>query len=285
MATKKSSFKSKSLKDYLDAKKRPTRLIGDVERYLLTLPEEDRDYTYIHPSDLIKDDYCLREGFYLLNGYPKKGGNPNLRLQNIFDEGNTIHRKWQSRFEGMNVLWGMWDNGPGTDVRFGLPDCVPAQGRRYREVPVHDWSRLISGKGDGLIVGLGDRAWLELKSVGPGTIRKEAPFLFRSDENEKDAWNNVRKPFPGHLRQTLLYLYLASKTYDFDVQEGVLIYEWKADQSIKEFVVQRDDELILPYLAKADLVVDAVEAEKAPDCNVKEGGCSACKPYGVNDEG
>ena len=88
------------LHKFLDAKKTPTRLIGDIERHLLARPAGDRDYTVLHPSEIIKKDWCKRASYFLLSGHKRIAEKPNLRLQSIFDEGHAIHDKWQTWFQG-----------------------------------------------------------------------------------------------------------------------------------------------------------------------------------------
>ena len=94
------------LKKFLDAKKTTTRLLGDVERHLMRRPLGDRRTDVLHPSEIIKPDWCHRYSYYLLTGGVDKPDKPNLRLQNIFDEGHYIHAKWQTRFQEMGVLYG-----------------------------------------------------------------------------------------------------------------------------------------------------------------------------------
>ena len=77
---------STALKNYLDATKRDYRLLGDVERHILTQPRPVRRTDVLHPSEIIKSDWCHRYSWYLLNGGEPKADKPNLRLQNIFDE-------------------------------------------------------------------------------------------------------------------------------------------------------------------------------------------------------
>ena len=94
------------LQKYLDTKKTETRLIGPIERHLMKRTPDDRSTTVLHPSEMIKADFCYRYSAYLLMGGKKKQDNPNLRLQNIFDEGHFIHAKWQNRIYDMGNLWG-----------------------------------------------------------------------------------------------------------------------------------------------------------------------------------
>ena len=64
------------------------------------------------------------------------------------------------------------------------------------------------------------------------------------------------------------------------VNEIGFLYELKADQSFKEFAVKADFGLVRHVFDGAEMVVAAVEANKAPRCNNNVGGtCSQCDPY------
>jgi hypothetical protein len=64
------------------------------------------------------------------------------------------------------------------------------------------------------------------------------------------------------------------------VEEIVFIYELKADQSFKEFVVKRDPELVQHVFEGAQKVIDAVNAGVAPTCSNNPGAtCKQCSPY------
>lgn len=62
-------------------------------------------------------------------------------------------------------------------------------------------------------------------------------------------------------------------------KEAVLIYENKADQSVKEFVVPKGDFGIKHIFEAAQLIVDSIKAQTPPECNVTMGGCAKCKGY------
>jgi hypothetical protein len=59
------TISNEELKRFLDAKTR-TRLLGDIERYLQKRPKGDRSTTVLHPSEMIKKDFCLRGSYFLL---------------------------------------------------------------------------------------------------------------------------------------------------------------------------------------------------------------------------
>ena len=272
------------LQRFLDAKAKPTRLLGDIERHLMARPAGDRSTTVLHPSEIIKKDFCHRGSYFLLSGYTKIAEKPNLRLQNIFDEGHAIHAKWQRWFQEMGVLYGrfsciscgfsLFDLGPIECPNCGKPTM------EYKEVTLYDDALRIKGHTDGWVKNIGDDTLIEIKSIGPGTIRSSAPNLFMDANGDfMKAWNNVRRPFPEHILQGQVYLELM-KRMGHSVDEIVFLYELKADQSFKEFSVKADFELVRHVFDKAESIVKAVEAGIAPECTNNPGGtCKQCEPY------
>lgn len=271
------------LKKFLDAKRYNSRLIGDLERHLLSRPPGDRDYTVLHPSDMIKKDWCRRAAYFMLNGAPKLGERPNLRLQSIFDEGHAIHAKWQNWFQEMGVLHGQFQCDACGKMTWGTsPDiCEICQHRKltYAEVTLRDDSLRIKGHTDGWIKGIGDDTLIEIKSIGPGTIRSEAPDLFSQAPDFMAAWRNVKRPFNTHIRQGQMYLELM-KRMGHDVNEIVFLYELKADQDYKEFSIKADFEIVRHIFDGAEKVIKAVDKGVAPVCNNNVGGtCAQCGGY------
>jgi hypothetical protein len=149
----------------------------------------------------------------------------------------------------------------------------------YAEVTLFDDNLRIKGHTDGWIRGIGDDCLIEIKSIGSGTIRVEAPqLLMEADNDLNKAFKNIRRPFSSHLKQGQVYLELMHRM-GHDVNEIVFLYELKADQSFKEFSIKRDFELVSHIFDGAQRVIDAVAEGKAPECNVSEGGCKQCSPY------
>lgn len=269
---------------FLDAKAKPSRLLGDIERHLLQRPVGDRRTDVLHPSEIIKKDWCKRGSYFLLNGHTKVGEKPNLRLQNIFDEGHYIHAKWQTWFQEMGVLHGKFKCVSCHEITWGTSpaECSKCGWKtlEYAEVTLVDKELRIAGHTDGWIKGIGDDCLIEIKSVGPGTIRAEAPGLMMdADGDFMKAWGSVRKPFGPHILQGQIYLELMKRMGD-PIDEIVFLYELKADQSYKEFTVKADYELVRHVFDGAKFVVDAVVAGVAPDCSNEPGGtCKQCSPY------
>lgn len=270
------------LKKFLDAKKTETRLIGDVERYMMKRPLDPRRTDVLHPSEIIKPDWCHRYAYYLLNGGTPKKEKPNLRLQNIFDEGHYIHAKWQRRFQEMGVLYGKFQCYSCRKTVFGLsPDKCECgySDLEYKEVALVDEPLRIAGHTDGWIKGIGDDCLIEIKSIGAGTLRFEAPdLLMDADGDVTKAWKNIRRPFRSHLLQGQMYLELVRRMYGEEApKEIVFIYELKADQDFKEFTVKADYEIVERIFFAASKVVKAVEEGVMPECNIDyEKGCKSC---------
>ena len=271
------------LQRFLDAKKREPRLMGDVERHLMRRPLQDRSTTVLHPSEIIKDDFCLRYSYYLMTGGESKKEKPNLRLQSIFDEGHAIHAKWQNWFQEMGVLYGRFQcQHCSTSVTEVSPKwCLNCEDRRmeYKEVTLIDDELRIAGHTDGWIKGIGDDCLIEIKSIGAGTFRYEAPeILMDADGDIFKAFNNIKRPFRSHLLQGQMYLELAHRMFGSEApKEIVFIYELKADQSYKEFTVKADYEIVDRIFFKAEKVMKAIKDGNMPECNVDpENGCKSC---------
>lgn len=272
----------KELKKFLDAKKTTTRLLGDVERHLMRRPVGDRRMDVLHPSEMIKPDWCHRYQYHLLMGGEAKRDKPNLRLQNIFDEGHYIHAKWQSRFQEMGVLYGKFKCLSCKHITFGLSPSCEGCGREdvmeYAEVTLVDDSLRIAGHTDGWIKGIGDDCLIEIKSIGAGTLRFEAPEILADAGGDiAKAFNNIRRPFRSHLLQGQMYLELTHRMFGTEApKEIVFLYENKADQATKEFTVKADYEMVERIFFSAQKLIKAVDAKKMPECNVNPDGCKSC---------
>ncbi|CAB4166959.1 hypothetical protein UFOVP964_58 [uncultured Caudovirales phage] len=272
----------KELKKFLDAKKTTTRLLGDVERHLMRRTVGDRSTTVLHPSEIIKPDWCHRYSYHLMVGGEAKKDKPNLRLQNIFDEGHYIHAKWQSRFQEMGVLYGKFKCGACRHTTFGLSPSCELCGREdtmvYDEITLIDTPLRIAGHTDGWIKGLGSDCLIEIKSIGAGTLRFEAPEILADAGGDiAKAFNNIRRPFRSHLLQGQMYLELAYRMYGEEApKEIVFLYENKADQATKEFTVKADYEIVERIFFSAQKVIKAIEEGHMPECNVSPSGCKSC---------
>lgn len=182
-----------------------------------------RDTAHLHPSEICKRDWCPRASMYQIFGYtPEKTKELSFQTLNIFKTGHDIHDKWQDWLEKAGVL-------------------------SVRELPINSEEYGILGHADGLIEDFHGKAILEIKSVGMGTVRTEDPDLYEKyvtkELDHDEVWSRIRQPFPQHLRQIMLYMFVSG------VHKGIVLYEWKATQSIKEFEVGLQKAIIESILA------------------------------------
>ena len=277
---------SDELKRFLDANKLEPRLLGHLERHLMKRPAGDRRTDVLHPSEIIKKDWCKRASFFLLKGYPKVQANPSLRMQTIFDTGHAIHAKWQAWFQEMGVLHGKFKCDVCDKITWGTSpeECehchAPASKLEYAEVTLVDEGLHIAGHTDGWLKGIGNDTLIEIKSIGPGTIRAEAPAIMsQADGDFMKAWGKVTRPFPSHILQGQMYLELMHRMGN-PVDEIVFLYELKADQSYKEFSIRKDYELVRHIFDQAEILAKQLEADEAPKCNVgANGSCEKCQAF------
>jgi len=275
-------------------------------------PDEGRRTDVIHPSELCKSDCCHRAITMRILGWKVPEGTFNFVLENIFAEGNEIHAKWQKRMAKTGRLWGDWKcrackNGPGVWARqtstpdeLDTPRLAPGSTRVYTNVSqgcvggpyaLHDWeymevpltaedTYLMTGHADG---GLDDYL-VEIKSVGVGTLRVEAPKLMakwltktRQGKSIYDLdalWKDLKRPFTTHVRQANLYLWMA-REMGLPFDHMVFIYEFKPNQQVKEFSIKLNEEILAKLLAQAMIIKRGVDSGVLPPCPA--GGCKQCQ--------
>ena len=288
------------MKALIAPSKQSTLLLGDIQRHMVKSRafEDSRRTDVLHPSDMAKDDWCPRRSAYTIHGVETEVAEevPFHQLLAIFEEGHDIHAKWQRWLGEMGLLWGKW-KCPGCKAEYlgtGGLDCAQcSQPMRYVEVPLDaedDW--LVHGHADGAIE---SRASLiEVKSIGPGTLRIDAPDVVKANTHKtvggmnlldvENIWKEIKRPFLSHRKQLGIYLAIAQKTIPWDVEWGVFLYEFKATQSTKEFKIRADAliKVAEPLLEKAKEVKDAVAAgtpeavARPEDFHIEHKVCKKC---------
>jgi CRISPR/Cas system-associated exonuclease Cas4 (RecB family) len=257
-----------------------TVILGDIQKHVLKRAaveiDETRDLTMLHPSEMCKHDWCWRHDYYRIKGVPidPKGANPSFRLENIWTEGHDIHHKWQGWLWDMRTLYGVfeclschskwWDVSP--------QECfycdAPRSELRYREIPLEAPHLHIGGHSDGGLM-LDQFRLLEVKSIGVNSLRFDAPHLwemYQNNESLDKIWMEINRPFPVHVRQGALYLYMASRGWaEVPVPWSIIfIYEAKWNQQVKEFEVRYNARLVERMLAGAQMVSDGLEVGRPP---------------------
>jgi hypothetical protein len=275
------------MKAYLEAKKHDTVLLGAVDRHLQMLPN-DRDKTVIHPSEMCKADWCQRSTWHRLMGHTAREAPPvPLRLSLIFETGTESGKKWQKWTRDMGILWGMWECRICGHAKLAwsnelggvCPAVVDARHRwKYREVPLRHG--LVGGHADGLVNPTGDENFImENKTIGPGTLR------MLNIEEDPDAthgqFSRITKVLPDHFRQTQIYMRMSQSLVPEvgPINRGVVIYEQKADQQVREFVIEYDPRWTDHLFEAADDIRWSIDKDREVKCPF--GGCSQCEAYEV----
>ena len=277
-----------TLKKLVDIGKANTRVIGSLERFLLAQPAGDpnRRHDVIHPSAMAKDDWCHKaEYFELLGRTPAPSKyKASMKQLLVFDEGHRIHGRYQKWFRDMERLYGLWacTQCPYTEWGFGwneCPSCPVGLVIDYKEVPLWYEPLRISGHADGWLKGFGDDLLLEIKSVGEGTVRFEDPALHSACGGDmKKIWAALKSPFTTHINQVQIYMELMERMGIPDApKEAVFIYESKATQEVKEFVVSKNTFHVQTLFEAAEKIVAAVDKGVPPSCNIDPvNGCYKC---------
>lgn len=281
-----------NLRALLQTTKRETRLLGDVQRLLLQPGEENGlRLDALHPSEISHSGWCPRASYYRLTGVTPSTEQAGTfwQLQMIYDEGKEIHGKWQKR---------IWDLGrlAGTfycrECHYAFPALAPTEcekchrGRHaltYHEVPLFNQNLNMVGHADGLDGW--DGPIIEIKSIGLGTLRFEAPNLIaehtyklningkpRSFLDYDGLWDSIRRPFPSHMRQGDFYCYMSRK-----YREVLFLYECKWNQRCKELIVRYQEDRIADRLDMCSRITMALQGGPVPKCPFD--GCADCQRY------
>jgi hypothetical protein len=174
----------------------------------------------------------------------------------------------------------------GMTLGFGECSANKECPTEYMEMTLVSKKHKIVGHTDGWVKNLGNDFLIEIKSIGTGTIRFEAPSLLSQANNDLDtAWRHIRQPFKTHMLQGQVYLHLChlmveEGLVDVAPKEIVFIYELKSNQDYKEFVVAYDPEYVTDIFDSALDVAWAVDNDRPPTCNIDPvNGCKRCASF------
>lgn len=272
-----------ALKAFLAADK-GTRVIGKVEKHIISKPREFRASDVIHPSEMASASWCHRAQYFWLKGYAPKPEIMSLRRASIFGTGHATHDMWQGWFKEMNQIKGLWYCYKHDTEWFGLSnDHEDGNCRvKYNEVPVFFDPLRISGKADGWLVNFGDPLLLEVKTIGEGSIRWYASDIAYANNNDfKKMWAAIDAPFLEHIHQAQIYMKLLELMGTPNApKEALILYEAKGLHEHKEFVVQKSDWGIAELFEAAANIISAIDKGTPPLCNINGvAGCPKCSTY------
>lgn len=248
-----------------------TRLLGKIQRRIVAANaerNESRDTENLHASEMCKPDWCERASWYRMTGVSQSdpGKAVTHHTAGLYEEGHEIHEKYQRWMWDLGILEGLfeclvcehlwWSCSPDECVSCKQPRRVLV----YREVPIISTTMRIVGHADGQLNDDKGRALVELKSIGLGTFRFEVPGIYKrfndGEMTAQEMWKEIRRPFSSHLKQVMIYMYVTG------IHTCVFIYEFKANQQQKEFVVRFQPKLIEDIIAKIDIVNEAMNKGK-----------------------
>lgn len=270
-----------ALKAYLAANNN-TRVIGSVDRYLLSRPAGSRSTTVIHPSEMSSSSWCHRAQYFWLKGHTPKHEPIGLKKAITFATGHAIHATWQNWFGEMGNLYGLWECSKTGEKVWDVSGNLPKEKSWvYRELPLKSEEYRISGHADGWLKNFGDDLLLEIKSIGEGSIRWYAPDIAYAHSTFSEMWNAISAPFHEHIQQAQIYMKLIELMgLPNPPQEALILYEAKATHEVKEFVVKKSDFGVDELFEAAKRIVAAVDNGVPPICNISGGsGCKKCSTY------
>jgi len=182
--------------------------------------------------------YCSRKITYSMLGYEEEP--VDTITQRIFENGHSMHARYEKWFEDMGIQI--------------APELVLSENSEDPEIARKARELNIDGRTDSLIEVNGERYIVELKSAG------QAMFEYHLNKGPKKH----------HLQQILMYMYLTG------VKKGILLYENKNTQEIREFAIEYDEEIVEDLIKKASVINSYVLEKKLPP---KEGTASSwqCK--------
>ncbi|MFI2616711.1 hypothetical protein [Streptomyces sp. NPDC018584] len=287
-----------SLDDLFASRNNDKTFLTEAKTYLVEKNANDtsRRQDIIHPSEVAKADWCPRATYLRIETGVHHKQKFAFQSLNIFDSGHEAHRKWQNRaweigwleglFKCLNCEQVWWAKSPATCDR-----CT-SSALEYAEVPLRAVStHRIAGHADGLLTPI--HKVLEIKTVGEGTYRYENPQLLTRHTHKdtegrpyvdvKGLWTDTRVPFPSHVRQVQIYIWLANTFMELDVDGAEFIYESKMNQDVKSFTIKANFDVIADRIATCKEINERLGRNDPPAC--PKNGCKECNAYEESDEG
>jgi CRISPR/Cas system-associated exonuclease Cas4 (RecB family) len=248
--------------------------------------DTSRRWDIVHPSELShQDKFCPRAVYLRIVNGPAEPEKFDFVRENIFAEGNDIHSRWQKRLRKYTPLWGDWTCVICYERK---TDCLEPQGSSITCRHKWEYSEVhLDAEDEALLVGHADGGFdntlVEFKSVGLGTVRIEAPDLYKRHQLDggnvdlAGLWKGISRPFGSHLNQGDIYLWIARQN-GLPFTQMSYVYESKWHQLAKEFVVEYDEKRSLRLVVQARSVMYAVQERSEPACRLP-GKCEMCKPF------
>lgn len=225
---------------------------------------EGRDCCKIYPSSIGK---CKRAIVYQMLGYEAKTMEPRIQL--ICENGNFYHERAQGMFGDAGILLAPELSIKVPELRLSgrtdalirnfLPHTSSSEiiriVNRVKDAEGNEVEQLVYEGPDN------DVAIVELKSIS------DSGFKYISKKGPKEM----------HVMQLMLYLHL------FGVKQGILLYENKNDQDMKEFFIGYDPVMSSRIMQKMYDINDCVDKKNLPikEYDRTDNECQYCDYFDI----
>jgi hypothetical protein len=250
----------------------PTKVMSLIAPYLIKKAiNSDRRHDHFHPSAW---GSCLRK--VALEYYNEKYKfharsvtDINIRSEMIFDNGHGVHARWQKYLDNANVLRGAWKcpnpacgaiYGDTTPCGIFNPSrtgefkcrCGNMKELDYHEmVVISDKEYNFKGSVDAIVDIRGP-----FGQDKPATSNEIFVVDFKSCKS--NIFEEIVHAKFEHVVQVHIYMWL------LDLNMGVVLYECKDDQRVKEMPVPRDPSMIERIKKESKWLLSVLEANKMP---------------------
>jgi hypothetical protein len=254
---------SQSLAKQVGATFRDDKLVTRTARYVQQVGDNSFHRKGIYPAEMSHGERCQRAIHYRLTDAESTPSPTSIVSELIFNHGNTSHDWWQQNWWGMGILKGVFhcmacdlyweDLSP-----YACPRCdMPRMFLEYKEVPFRSREYNMVGRAD---ADLTTDGLIEIKTIGVGSVRFEAPHLVeKHGENMEALWRDIKHPFPSHRKQGILYCHFLER------EQITFIYDPKfVSAAPKEFVVQYNASIIEDILEECLLINRDVALGRVP---------------------
>lgn len=235
-------------------------LIEIINNYLDNHIDEHKSSGYLFkPSSISR---CSREIYYSIK-YPDKKLKFSPQMKRVLGNGNALHNRIRNYLTDLGLLWGKWfcnkcedyvvnnnsfkeiNNNTIYSVPSYCPTCLNDENIEYEEVCFANDNLSLFGMIDGFIVINNELFILEIKSIN------------------NSGFTKLNSPKQEHIEQINLYCYLTN------IDKAIILYENKDNQDLKEFLVEKDKDLVLNLLEKIKFLRNCLETNTIPNriCN------------------
>jgi hypothetical protein len=270
---------AKSLAKTVGETFRDNKLTTRTARHVIVAGDNSKHRKGIYPAEMSHGDKCVRAIHYRLTDVPPAPSPMSIVTERIFDFGNISHGWWQKQWWDMGILKGdfachgcglVWEGlSPHECPRCGMGRAFLI----YREVPFKSEEYGVVGRADADTTTDG---LIEVKTVGVGSIRWEAPHLVQKHGTDWDAlWRDIKHPFPSHRKQGMLYCFFLNR------EKIKFIYDPKfVSAAPKEFdiVFNRDyiEDILQECLEINKRVADNLTPRRPPWAEKNHRTCQRC---------